>query len=374
MFRGVPAPSGRDLGASAALAAVAVAGTAAAAAAQGRPWPGPWVLAAVVAAAAAWAWHRVAPVPAAVVVVVLAAAYVVAGAPYGPIQALAALACFSLARRTPVGVAGPVGGAATVVLAVALWTRLEATDLVATATVLVAWTGVFVVVPTLAGALVRAGALSAERTRAEWLARGADEERLRVAREVHDIAGHGFAVVAMQAGVALTVFEEDARQARICLEAIRATSEHALRELHGSLDALGIDAPTVTDVPALIERVRAGGLAVDLLETGTPVDVSHEASATVYRLVQEALTNVVRHAAVGSASVTLAHDPSGVSVRVGDRGAGSGCGPDAASAGGRGLAGLRERVTGLGGTFAAGDDPAGGFEVRAFLPSQGRPR
>ncbi len=328
----------------------------------------PVVGAALLLAAAAWSWYRVAPAAAAVVVVAAVCGYVLAGGPYGPVLLLVAAACGAVARYHPgrftLATCVPAGAA----LAAALWTRLDATHPVATAALLLAWPLVFVAVPGLAGALARVRAEAAVRERAALLARGADEERLRVAREVHDIAGHGFAVVAMQAGVALAVLDEDPDQVRVSLEAIRASSERALRELQAGLDTVRVGAPTAADVPDLVDRVGAAGLPVTLTVSGRPAALVPEVSATVYRLVQEALTNVLRHAGPTTAEVDIAYGPDDVAVAVHDRGRGGTGVP------GRGLRGLRERVEQLHGSFTADGRPAAGYRVRARMPNTGTAR
>lgn len=368
--RRVPLPRVREAVAATLLAAAVLAGSALVAALRPDAPLGAATVLAVLAAAGAWSWHRVAPVLSAAAVVGVVAGHVLAGQPYGPILAVVVLACFAVARHRGARVAGATCAAAAVALAAALFTRLDATHLEATAAILLAWPGVFVVVPALAGALARTRAEAAARERAELVARGAYEERLRVAREVHDIAGHGFAVVAMQAGVALTVFDEEPRQARVSLEAIRTSSEHALAELQAVLDALHADAPTARDVPDLVARVRAGGLPVELAVTGGPGGLGEQVSATVYRLAQEALTNVVRHAGPATAHVVIDYREGGVSVTVRDDGGGAG----QSAAPGRGLRGLRERVERLRGTFTAADRPTGGYEVVATIPGPGGPR
>ena len=357
-------PGGRVAAAAAVLAVLVLAGTALVAGLQPQAVFDGWGVAAVLVAAAAWSWHRPAPATSAVAVTATVVAYVLAGQAYGPILFFVVLACFALTRHRLAGVATPVCVAAAVALAAALWTRLDTQNHIATVTLLLAWPGVFVVVPALAGALTRTRAEAMGRERAALLARGADEERLRVAREVHDIAGHGFAVVAMQAGVALTVFDEQPTQARVSLEAIRSASEHALRELQATLDTLHAGAPGARDVPDLVERVRAGGLPVALSVSGDPGTLGERESVTVYRLVQEALTNVLRHAGPTTADVQVDYGGRGVSVAVRDRGAGArgGTGP------GRGLRGLRQRVEELRGTFTAKDRPAGGYEMTATIP------
>jgi signal transduction histidine kinase len=363
----VPLPSGRDAGQAAVLAAAVLAGSAVVAYLQPGGL-GPVTVVAVLVGAAAWSWHRVAPVVSAVAVAAVVAGHVLVGQPYGPIMVLVVVAGFAVGRYRGDRAATIACAVSAVALAFALWTRLDATHIEATAAILLAWPGVFVAVPALAGALVRTRTEATARERAELLARGADEERWRVAREVHDVAGHGFAVVAMQAGIALTVFDEDPGQARISLEAIRSSSENALRELQAVLDTLHGDGPAAPDVPDLVERVRAGGLPVDLTVTGGPDALDERVSATVYRLVQEALTNVVRHAGPAAAEVVVEYRRHDVEVAVRDSGAGR-PGPP-----GRGLRGLRERVEVLNGSFVAADRSDGGYEVTATIPNTGARR
>lgn len=347
------------------LAVVVLAGTALVGRLQPQAVFDAWGVAAILVAAAAWSWHRVAPAPSAVAVVATVVGYVLAGQPYGPILGFVVLSSFALTRHGLARVAAPVCVVAGGALAAALWTRLDAEPQAVTVTLLLAWPGVFVVVPALAGALTRTRAEAVARERTALLTRGADEERLRVAREVHDIAGHGFAVVAMQAGVALTVFDEQPAQARLSLEAIRSASQHALQELQATLDTLHAGAATARDVPDLVERVRAGGLPVALSVTGDPGALGEQESATVYRLVQEALTNVLRHAGPTAAEVDVDYGAREVSIAVRDRGTGGDAAP------GRGLGGLRQRVEELHGTFTARERPVGGYEVAATFPHGG---
>jgi signal transduction histidine kinase len=362
--RGYALPSRRVAAAAAALMVVVLAGTVGVDRLQPQAALDTRGVAAILVATAVWSWHRVVPAAAAVVVTAAVGAYVLAGQPYGPILAVVMLATFALARHHTARVVASICAVACVTLAGVLWTRLDTQGPVLIATLLLAWPTVFVVVPALAGALTRIRAEAMARERAALLARGADEERLRVAREVHDIAGHGFAVVAMQAGVALTVFDEQPAQARLSLEAIRTASEHALHELQATLDTLHAGAPTARDVPDLVERVRAGGLPVALTVTGDPGMLGERESTTIYRLVQEALTNVLRHAGPTTAEVDVEYGEREVSVAVRDRGAGL---PDATLPG-RGLRGLHERVEELRGTFAARERPTGGFELEATIP------
>lgn len=190
--------------AAVALGVAAIGGTVAVGAAQSSPRPlGLAGCLLILLAATGWSWRRCAPVWSMAGVTAVTAGYVTAEFPYGPIQLFVVMASYGVARRRSARTACLTCATATVVLAAALWTRLDnPSHLAITAAVLVAWPGVFVVVPALSGALTRTRASASRRERQELVSRAAFEERLRIAREVHDTAGHGFAVVAMQAGVA----------------------------------------------------------------------------------------------------------------------------------------------------------------------------
>ncbi|MEV4009903.1 sensor histidine kinase [Nonomuraea angiospora] len=182
-------------------------------------------------------------------------------------------------------------------------------------------------------------------------------ERARIAGEVHDAAGHGLAAIAMQAGIALVTLDDDPEQARASLRAIRETSTTALARLRAALD--GIDPPGA-DLAGLIDGVRAAGLPVDV----EPADLAVPAplQAAVYGVVRESLTNVLRHAGPTRALVRVGGGPGEFVVEVADRGVGPGAGE------GRGLAGMRARVTEAGGRLAAGPREGGGFQVTARFP------
>ena len=370
----VPLPTRGDAVTAALLAVVVLVGTALVAGLQeSEPFGWPTVVA-IVLVAAVWSWHRVAPGVSAVLVAVLVSGYLLGGQPFGPIQIVVVLACFAVARYRSLRVAGSVCAAAALALGAALWTRLTGEHAAATVAVLLAWPGVFVVVPALTGALLRTRAEAADRERAELLARGAYEERLRVAKEVHDIAGHGFAVVAMQAGVALTVLDEEPAQARVSLDAIRTSSELALHELQATLDTFDRDVPTAGDIPSLVGRVRAGGLPVSLTVTGHPEGLAPQVSVVVYRLVQEALTNVIRHAGPTTAEIVIDFGARQVSASVHDGGRSVDASAESHTREGRGLRGLRERVEHLHGTFDTGNRAEGGFTVHATIPNTGQRR
>lgn len=216
-------------------------------------------------------------------------------------------------------------------------------------------------------------ALEAERTREEEALRRAEAERVRIARDVHDLIAHNLTIVTVQADAGLRVFDERPEQAREALRHISATGRTALRELRGMLEVLrtGADAeaplvPTadLSRLDALAASVREAGLAVDV---DAPVDLGELpmiVSVSAYAVVQEALTNVVRHAQATHAWVSLRLDDALV-VTVRDDGTAASAAP---SSGGHGIIGMRERVNALGGAFSAAPAPEGGFAVRAAFP------
>jgi signal transduction histidine kinase len=261
------------------------------------------------------------------------------------------------------------------------------------------------------------------RTAQEEARRRASQERLLIARELHDVLAHNISLINVQSGVALHLLDERPEQARPALQAINEASEEALGELRSVLDVLsrglGDDGTTggagawvprsptagVRELDGLVRRTRAAGLDVDLDVEGEVRPVPAGVDLAAFRIVQEALTNVVRHAGGDArATVRLRYLPGELVVQVDDDGRPSeaatgsaGSGPSGGSAGsggsgqsggsgrtsgpgrsggsdtvrsgaGRGIAGMRERVHALGGTFAAGPRPGRGFRVRARFP------
>jgi signal transduction histidine kinase len=313
---------------------------------------GEFVLLAV-AAGATGALRRVAPAWGLAVTMAAVCLYLYIGGPYGPVQLCMVVAMFELARRRPLRTSLPACLVAAAVATATILPRLL--DTTRTPVVLaVAWTA-WVVLPWSLGALVNALRLA----RRDLVARVALEERMAIAAEVHDVAGHGFAVTAMQAGVALLVFDESPEQARRCLEAIHATSTASLTDLRGRLSTFHPE-PGHDELTALVEQVRAGGVPVDL-EVAAPV------SPVAYRVVRESLTNVVRHAGPARAAVRITERDGELLVRIADDGRIG----TATGAPGRGLTGMRRRVEAAGGRFAAGPGADGGFLVTAALPLGG---
>ncbi|MFI6654259.1 sensor histidine kinase [Streptomyces sp. NPDC050523] len=207
-------------------------------------------------------------------------------------------------------------------------------------------------------------ALEAERTREEAALRRAGEERLRIARELHDSLTHSISIVKLQAGVAVHLARKRGEEVPPALLAIQDASSEAMRELRSTLEVLRSDEPTGT--PALlVERACAAGLAADLKVTGEVSPVPPTLDRAVYRIVQEALTNAARHAGPAKVQVQLAYETDGLTITVTDDGTAD---PSRPPTPGVGLTGMRERVTALAGTLHAGPRAEGGFEVRARLP------
>ncbi|WP_405149801.1 histidine kinase [Sphaerisporangium sp. NBC_01403] len=209
----------------------------------------------------------------------------------------------------------------------------------------------------------------AERTREETARRRADEERLRIARELHDSLTHQISVIKVQAEVAVHVARKRGEQVPEALLAIQEAGREAARELRATLEALRDDDMTpprgLDHVAELVERARTTGLDATLTIEGQRHDVPAAVDRTVYRIVQESLTNIARHAAAATASVRIDYGPDALAIRIDDDGKAT---PDTAPVPGVGLLGMRERVTALGGHLRAAPRGEGGFTVQAELP------
>jgi signal transduction histidine kinase len=219
---------------------------------------------------------------------------------------------------------------------------------------------------------VRGRLLRAEQEREREAERRVQQERLRIAREMHDVLAHTIAAINVQAGVAADVIDDAPEKARESLLDIRRQSREAMAELRATVGVLRDGATEVPRVPApglaeldgLIERADRAGVHVDVTLTGEARPLPGAVDLTAYRVVQESLTNVVRHARTSAARLRLHYDPEALVVRVEDDGRGTENGAD-----GYGLTGMRERVAAVGGTFEAGAAPGGGFCVHATLPT-----
>jgi signal transduction histidine kinase len=241
------------------------------------------------------------------------------------------------------------------------------------------------------------GQAEEQRRQVEERRRQASDERLRIARELHDVLAHNISLINVQAGVALHLMDDDPEQARTALTAIKQASKDTLRELRATLGMLrGVDeevprrpTPGLADLPELARQAGTTGLRVTVEVEGERRPLPAPVDLAAYRIVQEALTNVRKHAAAATATVHLSYSAAALTVRVDDDGTGgsasgssgsggrSGGGPvepgpgSAESGGGNGIAGMRERAAALGGTLTAGPRSEGGFRVVARLPVAG---
>ncbi|MFA1539864.1 sensor histidine kinase [Actinomadura monticuli] len=214
------------------------------------------------------------------------------------------------------------------------------------------------------------------RIRDEEERRQASEERLRMARELHDVLAHNISMINVQAGVALHLIDQNPEQARTALAAIKEASKEALTEMRGVIGALRSQGESAPRAPTagldrlddLLDRARSAGLAVEAEITGDRRPLHAGTDLAAFRIVQESLTNVTRHAGPGpvTARVAIAYGEHEIEVRVEDDGRGAPLLDD--RPGGSGIRGMRERAAALGGTFDAGPRPGGGFRVRAALP------
>jgi signal transduction histidine kinase len=215
-------------------------------------------------------------------------------------------------------------------------------------------------------------AIEAELTREEMALRRAGEERLRIARDLHDSLTHSISVIKVQAGIAVHLARKHDEEPSAALLAIQEASTAAMRELRATLDVLrkpaDADGVGLARVDELAERTLAAGVPVAVTVTGQPRDLPVEVDQAGYRVVQEALTNVARHAGPATAQIHVEYAAKGLTVSVVDDGLAS---PTQPVTPGVGLSGMRERVTGLGGTLHAAPRDAGGFAVQATFPLDG---
>jgi signal transduction histidine kinase len=237
---------------------------------------------------------------------------------------------------------------------------------------------------------VEARAEQAEAERDRQVALAAEQERIRIARELHDVVAHHVSLMAVQSEAAAALLPDRPAEASRSVEIIGATAREALTELRrllgvlrGPADMTGgrgstAPAPSVTELDQVLVQVRQAGLAVDLRVEGSPARLAPGVDLTAFRIVQEALTNTVRHSGATAAAVTVRYEPGYVTVTVADTGS-TGSEPAVAGAvpaprngssasGGFGLAGIAERVASCGGSLTVGPMDQGGFAVSARLP------
>ncbi|MCP9207201.1 sensor histidine kinase [Streptomyces sp. NEAU-Y11] len=262
-----------------------------------------------------------------------------------------------------------IGYAATRVLC--RWPVGTSTELTVALTTVIAW---------LLGNSAHQAREHAERSRAQAAAQAVTAERLRIARELHDMVAHSIGIIALQAGAARRVIDTQPAGARDALDAIESAGRETLSGLRRMLGALRQAAPVpgqdtdvqglgLADLDRLAANTTAAGVRVDVRRSGTPRPLPPEVDMSAYRIVQEAVTNVVRHAGADACRVTIDHREDALSVEVVD----GGRGPERDTGYGYGLLGMRERVGLLHGEFTAGPRPGGGFRVAARLPVVGVP-
>ncbi|WP_229403406.1 sensor histidine kinase [Micromonospora okii] len=371
---------------------VALFGLAGAANQVGDDWQ---VIGVGIAMAGALLFRRAYPSAVAAVVAVLALAQVAAGwgpLPYDVAVLIALYSVVKYADRLRDGIlAGVVAGVGVVLAAL----QVESTSPWWMSAI---WFGMCTVAVWLIGLNVRTRrlyvvsleerAVTLEREREAEARAAVAEERTRIARELHDVVAHSMAVMIVQADGARYMLDRDPETAREAVRVVADTGRQALEEMRrlvgvlrqtsapepGGVVSAGLSAepahqrPALVGLPELLDRFRAAGLRVDWTVTGEPPALPPGLELTVYRVVQEALTNALKHAGVGArVTLSLAHPPDAVVVRAVDDGRGRPVVRPAPS-GGHGLVGMRERVAVYDGSLTAGPGLAGGWQVEARLP------
>jgi signal transduction histidine kinase len=337
----------------------------------------------VVAAAMLVAWRRL-PAQVFVAIGLVIAVYLARGYPFGPVLFTGILAAGGLAARRPLRLVVSLAAVDVVVVGVALVVRATVVGSVgwfSVVAILLALT-VWVALPVAIGVAMRVRREAGVRVRSEQARRAVSEERLRMAQEVHDVVGHGLAVIAMQAGAGLHILDRNPEKAREALQAIQATSRESLDGLRAELAALRGDAAEdeggpdtsprtpragLADIERLVQRVRSGGLDVRLEQDDPTTPLSPEVELAAYRIVQESLTNVLKHAgpaATARVRIRLAHGR--VLLDVSDTGDGL---PAGKVDEGSGIGGMRVRARELGGSLEVLSRPGGGVQVTASLPA-----
>jgi len=350
-------------------------------ASQGQPDRRPFdagAIALVIVAAGALAWRRRRPVAVLGVVFGAALIYFVVGYANGPIWLALIVAYFTAVvggHRLAAAVTAVVG------FGVFPWLDYLLRDQPGPSLVgmagLAAWLLVLLGVAE-AIRIRRERMVEAARIREEEALRRAGEERLRIARELHDTLGHHLSLISMQSGVALHLNKELPEQARSSLAAIKQASKEALAELRSVLDILRQEGEPASRSPTwtlarledVVSQAAAAGLVVRTESDGEVRPLPFAVDVAAFRIVQEALTNVARHAGPATATVRISYGDRDLSVQVDDDGRGLSA-HESAPGSGKGIVGMRERVTALGGELQAGPRPGGGFRVRACLPLDG---
>ncbi|MBC7304075.1 MAG: sensor histidine kinase [Nocardia sp.] len=353
-------------------------------------------------------FRRVLPEPALLVAFVATVTYVLSDYGYGPIFLSLIIAFLSAAIHRSRWRTYPVVAVGYLLMVWPLPALLGRHSDAWQAFGLLAWVGVLVGIAEgvrQRRAVVLARAQRAEATRRDdqaQQARAASEERLAIARELHDVLAHSLSLINVQSSVALELFDRKPQQAAAALATIKTTSKEALTEVHTLLHAIRsgatvapeypestgsepdspalatrsepprpaprAPAPTLEDLDTLLERTRATGLEVDTKIIGMPKKLPSVIDVAAARIIQESLTNVVRHAPGATALIALRYTPESIDITVDNTR------PTRTAArtgiGGNGIIGMRERAHALGGALTAGPRPSGGFRVAARLPAR----
>ena len=220
-----------------------------------------------------------------------------------------------------------------------------------------------------------------EHEREQRVRQAVADERARIARELHDVIAHSVSVIVVQAGAGERVLDENPEQTRQALLSIRETGSQTLVELRRLLGLLRLTQealslapqPGIARLGMLVDEVRAAGLQTQLQLEGQPKPLAPGIELSAYRIVQEALTNVRKHAGPANAEVVVCYGADDVTLEVRDDGRGNGDANGTGDGSGHGLIGMRERVALYGGSLEAGPLPGGGFLIRARLPLQHQP-
>ena len=249
------------------------------------------------------------------------------------------------------------------------------------------WLGVSLILLLAAAEVIRSRSqrlAALERSRQEELRRRAGEERMAMARDLHDVVAHSISVINVQANTALHLMDRQPDRARSALTTINEVSKQALVELRSVLGVLReadqsaprAPAPGLARLADLVDTAAAAGLAVRVEESGPRAPLPADVDLAAYRIVQEALTNTARHSGGANATVRIAYSQAALVVEVDDDGAlrPAGRSPVHVNGSGRGIAGMTERAAALGGSLRAGPRPGGGYQVAAMLPWPGGER
>ncbi|MGZ6963270.1 MAG: sensor histidine kinase [Acidimicrobiia bacterium] len=339
--------------------------------------PDAWAVFLTVLAAAPYYVRRRAPLPVLMITTVPVVLLAVIGYPTGASPNWLLVGMYTVAAYT-----GPVQrllGAATVTIGLGVVAVLGAPDLNGAAIVLnyalfatAYFLGATIRTRRLYAEDLEARAAMLERQRDEEAERAVANERLRIAQELHDVVAHSMGVIAVQAGVGAHVIDTDPAEAKKSLDAIAHTSRSTLTEIRRMLGVLREDegaqyapAPGLADLDRLVHEVGSAGVDIAVQAEGDRSELPPGVDFTAYRIVQEALTNVLKHAGPARVQIRIDYEPDALALEVADDGRGVN---GRANGVGHGLMGMRERVGVYGGTFDAGPRPGGGFRVRVRLP------